>query len=389
MTVRISAEGRRALACLRAHLDDPAADVAAAERAGAVPDDLLAALAADRLLLPTFPVDRGGLGLSQQDLGALCEELGGRWMSLLSVLTAHMMAAEAILRWGRGDHVAGTLAGAARGDVLLSFALSEPDAGSDTAAIGTKAVPDGPGYRLTGRKTWLSGGQRAERFLVLARSDAGPLAALVDRRTPGLLVTPVAPLLGFRAAMLSTVELNDVEVPVRQVLAGPGRGLTHVAATALDHGRFCLGWGAVGVAQSSLRACADHVHSRRQFGVPLLEHQLVRRTVTDTMVRTNAARSLCAQAATLRDERSPDAPVHTSMAKYFAAQVAAQASRDAVQLHGALGASQDSPVERYFRDAKLLEIVEGTEQIHQMTIAGHVRRFANGPFAAADRGGEE
>ncbi|MFI0908777.1 acyl-CoA dehydrogenase family protein [Streptomyces sioyaensis] len=382
MTARIGPEGRKALDRLRELLDTPEFDVTAAERSGRLPPGLLRALGEAGLLLPTWPADGGRPELSQRDLGALCEELGGRWVSLLSVVTAHAMAAEAVRRWAARETADTVLPAVAEGRIGLSFALSEPETGSDAAGVRTRAEPDGDGYRLTGVKTWLSGGQQADAFLVLAASPQGPVTALVDRENPHVRVEPLDPLLGFRSAALATLTLDGVAVPAARTVGRPGSGLTHVASTALDHGRYRLAWGGVGLAQAALRASAEHALTRRQFGAPLLDHQLVRAKLSDMVVEVAAARLLCAEAARLREERLPEALVHTSMAKYRAARTAAQSARDAVQLHGAAGCSPDSAVERYFRDAKLLEIIEGTEQIHQITIAGHIRRFLDSP---ADR----
>ncbi|MEY9947178.1 acyl-CoA dehydrogenase family protein [Kitasatospora sp. GAS1066B] len=366
--------GGRALQGLREVLRT--VDIQAAEAAGRLPEGLLGELGERGLLLPCRSRDVGGLALNQYELGALCEELGGQWVSLLSVLTAHMMAAEAIGRWGNRELAATVLAEAAGGRRQLAFALSEPEAGSDAEGVRSHAEPAAEGYRITGVKTWLSGGQDADLFLVLAQSPGGPIALLVDRADPGVEVTPIEPLLGFRAAGLAQLAMNEVVVPARRVVGRPASGLRHVAATALDHGRFCLAWGGVGLAQASLRNCADRTAQRHQFGSPLLDHQLVRAMLSDMLVETAAARLLCAEAARLREEGAPEALVYTSMAKYRSARTAARATRDALQLHGAFGTSAGHPVERAFRDAKLLELVEGTEQIHQATIAGHIQRLA-------------
>ncbi|MGX7674548.1 acyl-CoA dehydrogenase family protein [Plantactinospora sp. DSM 117369] len=366
-------EVETAIAVLRDELADTAA-IARAEAAGAIPDTLLDRLAAAGLLAWTGGL--GGAGPSATDLGRYCEQLGYSWMSLLSVLTAHTMSVAAILRWGRGALGAWHPARSGSPYPLLSFALSEPDTGSDAHGITTLAEDVPGGYRVTGRKTWLSGGRRAAAFLVFARTADGPAALLVDRDTPGLRVTGIDGLLGFRAAMLAGVELDGCHVPEGNRVGRPGYGISHVAATALDHGRYCLAWGGVGLAQACLDASVAHTRTRHQFGVPLLDHQLVRRQVTDMMVDTTAARLLCAEAARLRDDRAPEALIHTAMAKYLAAGVAQRAAHAAVQLHGAIGCSGRSPVERYYRDAKVLELIEGSTEIHQVSIAEHAQRFS-------------
>ena len=158
-------------------------------------------------------------------------------------------------------------------------------------------------------------------------------------------------------------------MPAEATLGRPGTGLAWVVATALDHGRFTVGWGAVGIAQACLEASVRHARDRRQFGAPLLEHQLIRRLISEMATSTRAARQLCLHAARLREAGDLDSVAETSVAKHFAAKAAMQAAHDAVQIHGALGCSDERPVERYFRDAKVMEIIEGSNEMHQLHIA--------------------
>jgi alkylation response protein AidB-like acyl-CoA dehydrogenase len=147
-----------------------------------------------------------------------------------------------------------------------------------------------------------------------------------------------------------------------------GFGLSHVFATALDHGRYSVAWGAVGIAQGCLNACLDYAARRRQGGAPLVEHQLVRRLLTEMIADSRAARLLCCRAGYLRAERDPGAVPETMIAKYFAAKTAVRVANEAVRLHGAHGLSQDFPLERYLRDAKVTEIIEGSTEIQQLAI---------------------
>jgi alkylation response protein AidB-like acyl-CoA dehydrogenase len=158
-------------------------------------------------------------------------------------------------------------------------------------------------------------------------------------------------------------------VPADHLVGRLGSGITHVAATALDHGRYSVAWGAVGIAQACLDACLDYTAARRQFGQPLAGHQLVQRKLTEMIVNTRAARLLCLHAGYRRSTGAPDAATDTLIAKYFASRAATRAAGDAVQLHGANGLSQDYPVERYLRDARVTEIIEGSTQIQQVAIA--------------------
>jgi glutaryl-CoA dehydrogenase (non-decarboxylating) len=375
---------RHRLAALRREMrtflsEHVAPEVAAGEASGAIPWQTVEKLGQRGYLIPALPRAEGGAGFSWTECGILLEELGRCWTSLLSVVTAHSMVRQAVNRWGRQDQQERCLAQPATGTRLLSFALSEPGAGSDTANVETVAEVDGSTVLINGSKVWVSGGQFASDYLVLAASRDGPVAVLVPRSSPGLRVTPMSAALGFRAAMLARLEFEDCRVAADGVVGPPGAGFSHVAATALDHGRFCFAWGAVGLMQACLEACESHTRQRFQFGVPLIEHQLIRRLLSNMVVQLVAARSLCQEAGRLRDEGSTEALIYTSMAKYFAATSAARAARDAVQVHGASGCSAGIPVERYFRDAKILEIIEGTNEIHQATIARHAPRFTD-PF---------
>ena len=158
-----------------------------------------------------------------------------------------------------------------------------------------------------------------------------------------------------------------------------GFGFSHVAGTALDHGRFCVAWGSVGLAQACVEACLRYAETRVQFGRPIRDHQLIQQLVADMVTDTQAARMLCYGATRMRQERQPEAIMQTSMAKYFASRVAARAASDAVQIHGANGCSSDYPVQRYLRDGKILEIIEGSNQIQQMLIARYAYQLATRP----------
>jgi hypothetical protein len=161
-------------------------------------------------------------------------------------------------------------------------------------------------------------------------------------------------------------------VPEESVVGRLGFGFSHVAAAALDQGRYSVAWGCVGIAQACLEACVEYTGRRRQFGGLLREHQLIRRMITEMGTNLRAARLLCLHAGRLRDAADPGAAVETQIAKYFASRAATQAASDAVQMHGANGCGSDYPVARYFRDAKVMEIIEGSNEIQQVTIAEHL-----------------
>ncbi|HVT15334.1 MAG TPA: acyl-CoA dehydrogenase family protein [Thermoanaerobaculia bacterium] len=339
------------------------------DREEALPRELLDKLRTSGYLGSTLPRELGGGGHDMITYGLLSEEIGRGCSSVRSLLTVHDMVAQAILRWGSREQKERFLPALARGELLAAVALSEPGAGSDAGSVETAARPDGADFVLDGRKKWTSFGQIADLFLVLARCAGQPAAFLVPRLTPGLTATPITGLLGTRASMLAELAIDGCRIPRENLLGRVGVGLSHVMATALEHGRYSVAWGSVGIAQACLEAALDYSRKRQQFGKPLADHQLIRAMLTDMITRVRAARLLCLRAGHLRDSGDPGAFMETMVAKYFASTVAARAAADAVQIHGANGCSADYPVARYLRDSKVMEIIEGSTQIQQITIS--------------------
>jgi hypothetical protein len=169
--------------------------------------------------------------------------------------------------------------------------------------------------------------------------------------------------------MLAELHLDDCRIPQENLVCRQGFGFSHVASSALDYGRYSVAWGCVGIAQACLEACIQYTSQRKQFGVYLREHQLIRQMIADMVANVKAARLLCYQAGYLKDISDPKSIMETSIAKYFASTIATKVASDAVQIHGGNGCSSEYPVQRYFRDAKIMEIIEGSTQIQQITIA--------------------
>lgn len=337
-----------------------------------IPDDLIQQLAARGYLGSHISVESGGGGKDIVTYGLINEELGRGCSSVRSLLTVHDMVCHAIARWGRKDQKASLLPKLAHGQILAAFALSEPNVGSDARQVETTAVRLGDSYILNGEKTWISFGQIADLFLVFAQCEGQPAAFLIEKNSTGLSLEPLTDLLGLRASMLAKLSLKDCSVPLENLVGKVGFGFSHVAASALDQGRYSVAWGCVGIAQACLEACIDYTNQRQQFGSLLREHQLIRRMITDMVTNFQAARMLCLSAGHLKEAGEPSASVQTQMAKYFASKAAMRAAHDAVQIHGANGCSSEYPVARYYRDAKLMEIIEGSNEIQQLTIAEHV-----------------
>jgi glutaryl-CoA dehydrogenase (non-decarboxylating) len=341
---------------------------------GAVPVDVVRNLAVAGYLGAGVAVEHGGGGFDAVRLGILHEEVGRGCSSVRTLLTVHEMVAGAVERWGTAAQRADLLPRLARGEALGVLALSEEAAGSDPSGLEATAEPVPGGYVLTGTKRWISMALIADVLLVFARTAGGITAFLVPHDTPGLKVVPIEGVLGTRGGLMGEVRLNRCQVPAGAVLGPVDRGFMTVAASALELGRYSVACGCVGIAQACLDASLDHTARRWQGGAYIKDHQLIRRLLSDMATEVAAARLLCRQAGALREGNDLAAPMATWMAKYFAAATANRAARETVQIHGAAGCFDGHPAARYLRDAKVMEIIEGSTQIQQVVIADLVRQ---------------
>ena len=333
------------------------------------PPELFEKLARQGYLGATLPKEYGGQAMDMITYALLTEEIGRGCSSVRSLLTVHTMGAQSIARWGSRAQKEYWLPKLASGEKIIAFGLTEPDVGSDAKSIATTATPDGDAYILDGHKKWITYGQVADLFLIFAQCEGKPSAFLVERDSPGFSISPIFGLLGTRASMLAELRMDACRIPAENLVGKKGLGFTYVANSALDHGRYSVACGCVGIAQACLEACIRYTSERQQFGTYLKNHQLIRQMISDMVTNTQAARLLCYQAGYLREIGDPRAIVETSIAKYFASTTAIKVANDAVQIHGANGCGSEYPVQRYLRDAKIMEIIEGSTQIQQITIA--------------------
>ncbi len=372
MATRVQLNQRQAAA--RAEYEYFARDIIAPfadgwDRAGQLPEELFTRFAGRGYLGAAIPTEYGGTASDAITFGLLNEETGRACSSVRSLITVHSMTAHAIAKWGTIRQREHWLPRLATGAAIGAFAMTEPGAGSDVKGLAATAKQTEYGYVLNGEKRWITFGQRADVYLLFARLDGRETAFMVERGTPGLDMRPVEGILGTRAAMLAELDLHDCPVPADAIIGRPGFGLAAVAADALELGRYSVAWGCVGLAQACLDASLDYAGHREQFGVRLRDHQLVQRMLADMATGTSAARLLCQQAGWFRDAKDQQGVHATWLAKYFAATTAFSAASDAVQIHGAHGCGGDYPVQRYLRDAKVMEIIEGSTELQQTTIA--------------------
>nr|WP_154958162.1 acyl-CoA dehydrogenase family protein [Paenibacillus xylanexedens] len=342
-----------------------------------IPRSLIQSFAQEGYLGAIVPSEFGGMELDAYLLGKLAEELGRGCSSLRSLLTVHGMVAMAITKWGTTEQKQQWLPTLADGSSIGAFALSEPSAGSDIKAIQTTASYSDGKYLLNGTKKWITFGQIADIFLLFAKLNGEITAFLVPRNTKGLHLKPIYNMLGTRASMLAEIELKECEIPAANIVGRVGAGGTYIAPFCLDFGRYTIAWGCVGIAQACLDASLQYVNERIQFDVRLIDNQLIKKMLTEMLTDVKAARFYCNHVAQLKKDHSPDAFLVAWEAKYAASKAAVRVSNHALQIHGAYGCSGESSLSRYMRDARVMEIIEGTSQISELIIAEHAFQTLN------------
>ena len=314
----------------------------------------------------------GGRGLDHRTYALIVEEVGRGDSSARTVVSVQTsLVCSSIERWGTEAQKYEWLPRLCAGEALGCFGLTEPDTGSDAAALRTRAERVTGGWRLTGQKQWISLGTRAEVALVFAQTDPslghrGLAAYLVPTATDGFSAAAIHGKLGLRAADTATLSLDGVEVGDDALLGEVGDGFK-VAMSALDSGRFSVAAGCVGICQGSVDASVAYATEREQFGRPLAGFQLVQELIADMTVDTEAARGLVWRAAWLKDLGRPST-TETSVAKLFATEASVRCANAAIQVHGGSGYVDDYPVERLLRDARVTTLYEGTSQIQKLII---------------------
>jgi butyryl-CoA dehydrogenase len=334
--------------------------------------ELVARLAAHGYLGAIVPREYGGAGLDHLTYALVVEEIGradGAMRTVVSVQTS--LVCGSILAWGTDAQKARHLPPLCAGQWLGCFALTEPEAGSDAAAQRTRAARVEGGWLLNGAKTWISLGNHANVALVFAQTDAalgrrGLTAYLVDTAQPGFQASEIRHKMGLHGSDTAAIALHDVFVPDDAVLGAVGQGFK-VAMSALDLGRLSVAAGCVGVCEGCVEESVRHATERRQFGRPIASFQLVQSMLAEMRVRADAARLLVWRAALLRDAGRP-CTTETSIAKLYATEAAVWCANEAIQVHGGAGYADDHPVERWFRDARVTTLYEGTSQIQQLII---------------------
>jgi butyryl-CoA dehydrogenase len=328
------------------------------------------------LLGIAVPEQWGGSGADAVSYVVALEEIARACASHAVVMSVNnSLYCEPVLKYGTDAQRQRFLTPAASGHALGCFALTEPEAGSDARNQHTLARRDGDGWVITGRKLFISTGREASFALVFAQTDAtrahrGITAFIVEKGTPGFSVSKTEDKLGIRASDTAELVFEECRVPDTHRLGAEGLGFK-IALSTLDGGRVGIAAQAVGIAAGAYERALAYARERKAFGVPIGEHQMVQWMLADMTTVIDGARLLTLRAATLKDAGRPFTR-EAAMAKLFAAEMAMKVTTDAVQIHGGYGFIKDYEVERYFRDAKITAIYEGTSQIQKLVIAREV-----------------
>ena len=323
----------------------------------------------------TIPEEYGGLGLDHATLAVIFEELSRGWMSVSGVIGTHHLMAAIIADHGTAEQKERLLPRMARGEVRGGLGLTEPEAGSDVQNISTTAVRDGEEYVLNGSKMFITNAENGNGFAVLAKTDSeadppyrGMSCFIVEKPNPGLTVGRHIDKLGYRGLDTAELLFENCRVGEESLVGGvEGRGFSQVMS-GLESGRINVAARAVGVAEAAFRAAVSYSHHRRTFGSPIAQHQAIQMMLADMGTKIEAARLLTMNAARLKDE-GKRVDLEAGMAKLFASEMCGQVTLDAMRIHGGYGYTKELPVERYYRDAPLMIIGEGTNEMQKLIIA--------------------
>jgi acyl-CoA dehydrogenase len=343
------------------------------EAQDAVPEGVIREMRDMGLFGLSIAPEHGGLGLTMAEEARLAIEFGRTTPAFRSVFGTNVgIGSQGLVMAGTPEQKAEWLPRIASGDVITSFALTEPDVGSDSGAVKTRAVRDGDVYRLTGTKRFITNADKADLFTVMARTGDEPggravSAFLMPRGLPGLSIGAPEKKMGQKGARVCDVHFDDVPVPSANRLGAEGEGF-RIAMRVLDRGRLHIAAVCIGVAERLIADCVAYAGERRQFGKPIAEHQLIQAMIADSKTEALAARALVLDTAAKKDA-GDDVVLESAAAKLFASESVGRIADRAVQVFGGAGYVADAGIERLYRDVRLFRIYEGTSQIQQLIIA--------------------
>lgn len=347
------------------------------EEEGRFPREQFRLLGRSGLLGLPYPEQWGGGGLSYEVYLQVLEEVATAWMSMGVGLSVHVMSCFALAEYGTDEQRAALLPAYLGGELLGAYALSEPQAGSDAAALTCRAVLSGDSYVVNGVKAWITHGGQADFYTTMVRTSPdggrGISCLVVDAATPGLTAAAPERKMGLTGSTTTQMIFSDAAVPADRLVGPPGAGL-RIALSALNSGRLGIAACSVGLAQAALDEAVAYAKGRSQFGRPIIEFQGMEFLLADMAAAVESARATYLEAARRRDRGLPFTR-QASIAKLIATDAAMKVTTDAVQVLGGAGYTRDFPVERYMREAKVPQIFEGTNQIQRMLIARELRKM--------------
>jgi alkylation response protein AidB-like acyl-CoA dehydrogenase len=334
--------------------------------------EMVGKVAAQGYLGAIVPTEYGGAGLDYLSYGLIVEEIGRGDSAIRTVISVQTsLVCSGILKWGSEEQKQKYLPKLCSGEWLGCFGLTEPDTGSDAANQKTRAKKTDNGWVINGAKMWISMANYAKVALIFAQTDPelghkGLACFIVDTDQPGFQAQTIEHKMGLHASDTASISLEDVEVSDEDVLGEVGQGFK-VAMSNLDSGRYSVAAGCVGICQGCVEESVNYAKEREQFGRPIASFQLVQAMIADMTVKTAASRMLVWRAGWLKDQGRPNT-LETSIAKLHATEASLECANLAIQVHGGAGYVDDHPVERYFRDARVTTLYEGTSQIQKLII---------------------
>jgi alkylation response protein AidB-like acyl-CoA dehydrogenase len=347
-----------------------------AERSGTFPRDVFLTLGRAGLLGLPYPEEHGGSGQSFEVYLQVVEEIASAWASVGVGTSVHVLSCFALFHGGSQEQKRRWLPEMLGGELLGAYCLSEAHAGSDPAAMRTRAIHDGDEYVITGAKAWTTHGGKADFYTVMARTSddqgRGVSCFLVPADSPGLTADHPEDKMGLMGSTTATMLFDGVRVPAERRLGAEGQGLP-IALAGLDSGRLGIAAVATGIAQGALDVAVRYAREREAFGKPIIDHQGLAFVLADMTAAVESARATYLYAARLRDAGRPFSR-QASIAKLVATDNAMKVTTDAVQVLGGAGYTRDFPVERYMRETKVMQIFEGTNQIQRLVISRHLAR---------------
>ena len=382
-TADLTAEQQDILATIRNFVDrDVAPNVSRLDHADEFPTELVETMKELGLFGVTIPEEYGGLGLDLTTYALIVTELSRGWISLSGVVNTHFIASYMIKTFGTDEQKERYLPRMARGEIRSAFSMTEPHAGSDVQAIRTRAVLDGDEYVVNGQKMWVTNGLRAGLVMLLAVTDPqaeprhrGMTAFIVEKEPevaeqPGLTIPPPLKKLGYKGVESTELVFDDFRIPTERVLGGPGQigqGFPQFMA-GIELGRVNIAARGLGIAKSAFENSIRYAQEREAFGRPIAQHQAIQFKLAQMAMKIRAAELLMLDAARLKDA-GERADLEAGMAKLFATETAEEVAIEAMRIHGGYGYSQEYPIERLYRDAPVLILGEGSNEIQHLIIA--------------------